>query len=139
MLTTLSATCGSQQAVLRGRAVTTRQPLARSRLIPRSRGQHLAAVTASAHAKDETVNLSCHGALRSIYSALQVGAGPVACQGAVQLSTPVRVFGQNLSGQHFGVQLPPSDEAALQPLLDACAPAGSGQVLQVLPALALVR
>lgn len=48
---------------------------------------------------------------------------PVACQGVLQLSSPVAIYGQGQNGQLFAVRLPPSDKAALQPLLDATAPA----------------
>lgn len=62
-------------------------------------------------------------ALRSVRSVLQDGLCPAACQGVVQLSSPVAIYGRGQSGRLFDVQLPPIGEAALQSLLDAAVPA----------------
>lgn len=66
-----------------------------------------------------------HGAIQRFKDAVGISKAPNCCQGFIQLDAPVTVFGSDLSGQPFAVQLPLSDEAALQPLLDACQPAST--------------
>jgi hypothetical protein len=57
-------------------------------------------------------------------SVLQDCLCPAACQGVVQLSSPVAIYGRGQSGRLFDVQLPPIGEAAVQSLY-GCGSAGS--------------
>ena len=121
MLKTISACSVPQRAqLLRKCAFTTRQRVPNSRPSPRSRQLRLR-ITAAAE-RDATADSPPDPALRDVRHALQKGRRPAACQGAVQLSSPVSIYGQGHSGQPFAVTLPPAEAAALQPLLDACVP-----------------
>ena len=88
--------------------------------------QMISAVPNNDVALGTTVVPADEPALCSIRSALQDGMRPVACQGMVQLSSPVAIYGQDQTGQNFAVQLPPTDAAALQSLLDAAVLAAGG-------------
>ena len=134
MLRALSAGAGAQPLttatilwqVLRNPAIASSQPRPTCRAFSR----HLLFSNAATPSDGEGTEGSPpedHAALSSIRSALQDGKRAVICQGSVQLGSPVSVFGQDDAGQHFAVQLPPANDAALQPLLDACVPAVFGR------------
>ena len=89
--------------------------------------QHDAAVASVDDDKTAKVSSDYRAALRRIRRALRDGRRPAVCQGTVHLSSKVSVYGQDQAGQPFAVQLPPADDAALRPLMEACEPAGLGQ------------
>ena len=109
-------------------AIPTQQPLSGDRPSLCYRERRLQISAASPDDVESRVLPSDDPALRSISDALQNGKRPVACQGAVQLSSPIAIYGQGQTGQTFAVQLPPTNEKALQPLMDAAVPAAEFNV-----------
>jgi hypothetical protein len=114
------------QCICRG-AIPTWHPLLSMRNLSfRSRQLQVLTPAASIGDTSESGSSPSEPALRSIRGALQDGRHPVACQGSAQPSSPVRVYGMGYGGQFVGAQLPPSNEAALQPLLNAAVPTAGG-------------
>ena len=112
-------------------AIPTTTLLSKCSLSLRSRPLRLLKAEASSLGSDSTpddIEVECSPAdvvLDSISSCLwHYGTlNPIACQGVLQLSSPVAIYGQGQNSRLFAVQLPPLHKAALQPLLDASAPA----------------
>jgi hypothetical protein len=125
MLSTLSAGIAPQLLPsLRIRVITARQHLSQCNKAAFHRSPVPCASAAAAPSDDGSkAPPEMRAALRSIRSALRHGRRPAACQGAVQLTAKIVVYGQHQAGQPFAVQLPSVDAAALQPLMDACEPA----------------
>ena len=129
MLKTFSVGADTQLvSKLRNRVITARQQLHQPWAT--TAPQFLRSVSAAATSdggKTAKPLPDDHAALLSIRNALQDGRRPIVCQGAVQLDSPVGVYGQTQADQLFSVQLPPADDTVLQQLLDACVPAVFGR------------
>lgn len=130
MLKTLSVGADTQLvSKLRNRVITARQQLHQPWATSAPRYLQFVSAAATSDGDMTAKPLSDdRAALLSIRNALQDGRRAVVCQGAVQLDSPVDVYGRSQTGQLFSVQLPPAaDDTALQPLLDACVPAVFGR------------
>ena len=139
MLSMLSAGCGARSLyVLRSRCMLAGQSVAVRTAMAHPR-RSLRVTTAAAVEADggETsispsdINVALHS--MRIRDALRGGRRPVACQGVVQLSSPVSVYGRKKGGKPFAVQLPPANSEALAPLLGACVPAVFGRGSEEVP------
>ena len=101
------------------KGVLPRQPFSNCRLSSRSRPLRLHISSLNRKHDQSGISPPQDPALRSMRSALQDGMCPTACQGVVQLSSPVAIYGRGHNGRLFDLQLPPPDEAAMQALVDA--------------------
>jgi hypothetical protein len=134
MLSMLTAGCGTRNLLVLHSScgMLARQPVANRTTMASSRRSLRVTSSAAVEADGgETsilpsdVNVALHS--MRIRDALRGGRRPVACQGVVQLSSPVSVYGREQGGEPFAVQLPPANTKTLAPLLDACVPAVFGR------------